>query len=110
MASHSSPKAGHYETSLTAALLKGYWADASPGSAPNGTLLSWSELIRKWGKHTGSSEYFCFTPFGLFAVGRAIHEGYAMGIRCGVKSVLKLNTCGHFSVDPLILEAQLLVV
>ncbi|ORX34731.1 hypothetical protein BD324DRAFT_634724 [Kockovaella imperatae] len=49
----SSPKAGHYRTSLEAALLKGNWTDGSAGKAPNGTDLSWSELIRKWGKHTG---------------------------------------------------------
>jgi hypothetical protein len=35
---------------------KGNWADATAGTAPNGTALSWSELFRKWGKHTGGSE------------------------------------------------------
>jgi hypothetical protein len=53
---HKAPKGDHYNAQLTAALLKGNWADATAGAAPNGTALSWSELIRKWGKHTGGSE------------------------------------------------------
>jgi len=54
---HKEPKGDHYNTQLTHALLKGNWADATAGNAPNGTALSWSELFRKWGKHTGGSEY-----------------------------------------------------
>jgi hypothetical protein len=54
---HKEPKGDHYNAQLTHALLKGNWADATAGTAPNGTALSWSELIRKWGKHTGGSEY-----------------------------------------------------
>ena len=53
---HKEPKGDHYNTQLTHALLKGNWADATAGNAPNGTALSWSELFRKWGKHTGGSE------------------------------------------------------
>lgn len=53
---HKAPKGDHYNAQLTHALLKGNWADATAGAAPNGTALSWSELIRKWGKHTGGSE------------------------------------------------------
>ena len=53
---HKEPKGDHYNSQLTHALLKGSWADATAGSAPNGTALSWSELFRKWGKHTGGSE------------------------------------------------------
>jgi hypothetical protein len=53
---HKEPKGDHYNTQLTHALLKGNWADATAGTAPNGTALSWSELFRKWGKHTGGSE------------------------------------------------------
>jgi hypothetical protein len=54
---HKAPKGDHYNAQLTHALLKGNWADATAGAAPNGTALSWSELIRKWGKHTGGSKY-----------------------------------------------------
>ena len=50
------PKGDHYQAALTAALLRGAWADSKPGAAPNGTDLGWGELIRKWGKHTGGSE------------------------------------------------------
>ncbi|WVW81915.1 hypothetical protein I302_103918 [Kwoniella bestiolae CBS 10118] len=50
-----SPKGIHYNTSLTAALLRGAWAESNPGHAPNKTELSWGELVRKWGKHTGGN-------------------------------------------------------
>lgn len=53
-----SPKAAHYNANLGAALTRGSWADSNPGAAPNGATLSWSELLRKWGKHTGGSEYW----------------------------------------------------
>ncbi|WWD09042.1 hypothetical protein V865_007162 [Kwoniella europaea PYCC6329] len=49
------PKGVHYNTSLTAALLRGAWAESNPGHAPNKTELSWGELVRKWGKHTGGN-------------------------------------------------------
>lgn len=52
----ASPKAAHYHSALTSALLRGAWGDSNPGTAPNGTALSWGELVRKWGKHTGGSE------------------------------------------------------
>lgn len=51
-----SPKAAHYTSALGSALCKGAWAEPTPGAAPNGTALSWGELVRKWGKHTGGSE------------------------------------------------------
>lgn len=54
---HKAPKGDHYNAQLSQALLKGDWADGTAGTAPNGTALSWPELIRKWGKHTGGSEY-----------------------------------------------------
>lgn len=54
-ASGNTAKAAHYHASLSAALLKGAWGDSKPGTEPNGTEISWSELIRKWGKHTGGS-------------------------------------------------------
>ncbi|WWC66660.1 uncharacterized protein I206_100564 [Kwoniella pini CBS 10737] len=54
-AAGSSPKGAHYNLSLTAALLRGAWAESSPGHAPNKTELSWGELVRKWGKHTGGN-------------------------------------------------------
>lgn len=52
-----SPKAVHYHTALGAALLRGAWAEANPGAEPNGSELSWGELVRKWGKHTGGSRF-----------------------------------------------------
>ncbi|WVQ93775.1 hypothetical protein IAU59_000853 [Kwoniella sp. CBS 9459] len=55
IASGGSPKGAHYNASLTAALLRGAWAESSPGQAPNKTELSWGELVRKWGKHTGGN-------------------------------------------------------
>jgi hypothetical protein len=55
MAAVASPKAAHYQSAITSALSRGAWAETNPGSAPNGTELSWGELIRKWGKHTGGS-------------------------------------------------------
>ncbi|WWC85911.1 uncharacterized protein L201_000781 [Kwoniella dendrophila CBS 6074] len=54
-AAAASPKGAHYNTSLTAALLRGAWAESNPGQAPNKTELSWGELVRKWGKHTGGN-------------------------------------------------------
>lgn len=56
MSAQHSPKAAHYRASLGAALVRGAWADANPGTEPNGNPLSWAELIRKWAKHTGGSE------------------------------------------------------
>nr|XP_018266799.1 uncharacterized protein I303_00777 [Kwoniella dejecticola CBS 10117]OBR88957.1 hypothetical protein I303_00777 [Kwoniella dejecticola CBS 10117] len=49
------PKGAHYNSSLTAALIRGAWAESNPGHAPNKTELSWGELVRKWGKHTGGN-------------------------------------------------------
>ncbi|WVQ80288.1 hypothetical protein IAT38_002393 [Cryptococcus sp. DSM 104549] len=51
----ASPKGNHYNNDLTAVLLRGPWADATPGHTPNTTPLSWGELVRKWGKHTGGN-------------------------------------------------------
>ncbi|KAK8845479.1 hypothetical protein IAR55_006192 [Kwoniella newhampshirensis] len=51
----ASPKAAHYNATLSAALLRGAWADARPGQDPKGNELSWGELVRKWGKHTGGN-------------------------------------------------------
>lgn len=45
------PKERHYWTQLRAALTAGQWCSASPAKTPNGSLLSWSELIRKFNKH-----------------------------------------------------------
>ena len=53
----SAAKATHYEAALGAALLKGNFTEGQAGKAPNGTVLDWNELIRKWGKHTGGSEH-----------------------------------------------------
>ncbi|GJE95955.1 tetratricopeptide repeat protein [Phanerochaete sordida] len=41
----------HYWTQLLATLTAGNWDVALPGKAPNGTLLPWSELLRKFNKH-----------------------------------------------------------
>ena len=59
-----SAKAQHYNVSLTSALLKGCWGDNIAGAAPNGAELSWGELVRKWGKHTGGSKYPSFPQHG----------------------------------------------
>ncbi|EIW68009.1 hypothetical protein TREMEDRAFT_44986 [Tremella mesenterica DSM 1558] len=53
--SSQSPKSAHYNQALTSALLSGAWSDSKPGSTPNGTELTWAELVRKWGKHTGGN-------------------------------------------------------
>ncbi|KAF9509208.1 hypothetical protein BS47DRAFT_1397092 [Hydnum rufescens UP504] len=45
------PKAAHYYQQLHATLLRGAWADSNPGRAPNGAVLDWSELLRKFRKH-----------------------------------------------------------
>ncbi|OCF45189.1 hypothetical protein I317_00992 [Kwoniella heveanensis CBS 569] len=55
LSSGGTPKGAHYNASLTAALLRGAWAESNPGQAPNKTELSWGELVRKWGKHTGGN-------------------------------------------------------
>lgn len=41
----------HYWTQLRAALTAGQWTAQFPAKTPNGTLLSWSELLRKFNKH-----------------------------------------------------------
>ncbi|GMK58530.1 hypothetical protein CspeluHIS016_0505620 [Cutaneotrichosporon spelunceum] len=48
-------KGAHYKTNLGAVLVRGAWAETDPGATPNGAALSWSELIRKWAKHTGGN-------------------------------------------------------
>ena len=47
----ASGKDKHYWTQLRAALTGGQWATATPAKAPNGTPLSWAELLRKFNKH-----------------------------------------------------------
>ncbi|KAL4247865.1 hypothetical protein ABKN59_007479 [Abortiporus biennis] len=47
----SSVKDKHYWTQLRTALTGGLWDSSCPGKAPNGTTLSWSELLRKFNKH-----------------------------------------------------------
>lgn len=41
----------HYWTQLLATLTAGNWDVALPAKAPNGALLPWSELLRKFNKH-----------------------------------------------------------
>ncbi|EKM51123.1 uncharacterized protein PHACADRAFT_263113 [Phanerochaete carnosa HHB-10118-sp] len=41
----------HYWTQLLATLTAGNWNVSLPVKAPNGTLLPWSELLRKFNKH-----------------------------------------------------------
>ncbi|KAF7290669.1 hypothetical protein MIND_01307200 [Mycena indigotica] len=50
-----STKDKHYWNQLRAALTAGQWAAQYPAKAPNGTLLSWSELFRKFNKHCGAN-------------------------------------------------------
>jgi hypothetical protein len=73
---HKEPKGDHYDTQLTHALLKGNWADATAGNAPNGTALSWSELFRKWGKHTGGSESILVAMSSYYDI-----SGYPLTLR-----------------------------
>ncbi|KAF8907603.1 hypothetical protein CPB84DRAFT_1768330 [Gymnopilus junonius] len=47
----SSPKERHYWSQLRAALTAGQWRNEFPAKAYNGSLLSWSELFRKFKKH-----------------------------------------------------------
>lgn len=47
----SNPKERHYWSQLRAALTAGQWRSPCPAKAPNGTLLPWSELFRKFNKH-----------------------------------------------------------
>ncbi|KAF8321268.1 hypothetical protein DL93DRAFT_2052034 [Clavulina sp. PMI_390] len=53
------PKGTHYTQQLHAALLRGAWAESTPGSIPGTTAptLSWSELLRKYRKHTGNDDF-----------------------------------------------------
>ncbi|WVN90955.1 uncharacterized protein L203_106200 [Cryptococcus depauperatus CBS 7841] len=51
----TSTKGAYYNGVLTAALLAGSWAENLPAATPNGSALTWGELIRKWGKHTGAN-------------------------------------------------------
>uniref|UniRef100_A0A8H7XRF8 TPR-like protein n=1 Tax=Psilocybe cubensis TaxID=181762 RepID=A0A8H7XRF8_PSICU len=47
----SSPKERHYWLQLRGALTAGQWRSEYPARAPNNTLLSWPELLRKFNKH-----------------------------------------------------------
>lgn len=41
----------HYWAQLRSALTAGQWSSQYPAKAPNGVVLSWSELFRKFNKH-----------------------------------------------------------
>ncbi|KIJ67164.1 hypothetical protein HYDPIDRAFT_25637 [Hydnomerulius pinastri MD-312] len=41
----------HYWSQLRAALTAGQWSSPAPAKVPNGSPLSWSELLRKFNKH-----------------------------------------------------------
>lgn len=41
----------HYWSQLRSALTAGLWLSQSPGKTPNGTPISWFELLRKFKKH-----------------------------------------------------------
>jgi hypothetical protein len=90
---HKEPKGDHYNTQLTHALLKGNWADATAGNAPNGTALSWSELFRKWGKHTGGSESIVVAPSNYYDI-----SGYPLILR----HVPPASLTGYLAPLPLI--------
>lgn len=49
-------KGAHYSLALAHALAAGAWASPAPAATPRAAPLSWPELVRKWGKHTGGSE------------------------------------------------------
>ncbi|KAI0065171.1 hypothetical protein BV25DRAFT_1798883 [Artomyces pyxidatus] len=44
-------KEKHYWTQLRTALTGGSWGSSAPAKAYNGSLISWSELLRKFNKH-----------------------------------------------------------
>ncbi|BEI84707.1 hypothetical protein CcaverHIS002_0501080 [Cutaneotrichosporon cavernicola] len=48
-------KGTHYNANLGSALVRGAWTETNPGATPGGGALSWSELLRKWAKHTGGN-------------------------------------------------------
>lgn len=48
-------KEKHYLSQLQAALTAGHWESTSPAKTPNGYPLSWSELFRKFKKHSKQS-------------------------------------------------------
>lgn len=60
------PKAQHYHSALSQALVSGAWAADPCASAYNSTspTLGWNELIRKWGKHCGGREYYGMLYYG----------------------------------------------
>lgn len=45
------PKERHYWVQLRGALTAGQWQASTPAKAYNNSLLSWSELFRKFNKH-----------------------------------------------------------
>jgi hypothetical protein len=47
----SNPKERHYWYQLRLVLTGGQWRSAQPAKTPNGTILPWSELFRKFNKH-----------------------------------------------------------
>lgn len=47
----ASGKDKHYWSQLLATLTAGSWDVSLPAKAPNGTVLPWSELLRKFNKH-----------------------------------------------------------
>lgn len=49
-------KTRHYVAVLSAALLRGSWADSVVGKDYKGRDMDWAELLRKWEKHGGNSE------------------------------------------------------
>ncbi|KAE8543160.1 hypothetical protein D1P53_000647 [Cryptococcus gattii VGV] len=48
-------KGAHYSLALAHALAAGAWSSPSPAATPRAAPLSWPELVRKWGKHTGGN-------------------------------------------------------
>ena len=55
-------KEKHYWEQLQSALTAGQWDSSTPARTPKGVLLSWSELFRKFRKHTKRNGGYISVP------------------------------------------------
>lgn len=87
----------HYWTQLRTVITSGQWDAAQPAKAPNGTLLSWSELLRKFNKHCPGFQDFAEVAsqtqaLSLLLGAGSVHYGSELdGHTCSPKGVLDLG-------------------